>query len=364
MVNSADVPEVAHALRLALTGDGPAILAHSGDHGKLPGTVEQRVALVVETSGSTGGPKRVLLSADALLASAAASESALGGHGQWLLALPAEYIAGINVLVRSFAAETEPVVMDPAHFGPDAFVAAVARFEHPVRFVSLVPAQLARLLASDAATAALRDFSRILVGGQSMPADLAAAAAAAGLKVTRSYGSSETSGGCVYDGVPIGSTEVVIEDGRVEVAGAVLAEGYLDDPGRTAFAFRVRNGKRWYRTDDTGSLHHGALAITGRVDDVIVSGGIKVSLSEVESAVRELPGLADAVVVATPHPEWGEVPVVVATENSLELRRLRDLVALRLGPASAPDRVLVVDALPMLASGKPDRLQIAALALK
>lgn len=198
-----------------------------------------------------------------------------------------------------------------------------------------------------------------------MPADLAAAAAAdAGLRVTRSYGSSETSGGCVYDGVPIGSTEVVIEGGRVEIAGTVLAEGYLDDPGRTAFAFRVRDGKRWYRTDDTGSLHHGTLAITGRVDDVIVSGGIKVSLSEVESAVRDLPGLADAVVVAAPHPEWGEVPVVVATENTLELRRLRDLVALRLGPASAPDRVLVVDVLPMLASGKPDRLQIAALALK
>ncbi len=364
VVSSAHVPEVSRALRAALAGDGPAILPHPGAPLALPPTVEQRIALVVETSGSSGAPKRVLLSADALLASAAASESALGGPGQWLLALPIQYIAGINVLVRSFAAQIEPVIMDPVRFGPDTFVAAVGRFDHPVRYVSLVPTQLTRLLASDLATAALRTFSRVLVGGQSLPADLAAAAADAGVRVTRTYGSSETSGGCVYDGVPIGNTEVAIENGRVEIAGSVLAEGYLDDPKRDAISFRVRDGTRWYRTDDAGSLHHGTLAITGRVDDVIVSGGIKVSLSEVESVVRDLPGLSGAVVVAAPHPEWGEVPVVVATENPLPLRRLRELVALRLGAASAPDRVLLVTDLPMLASGKPDRLQIAALALK
>lgn len=364
VVNAADVSEVARGLRAALSGDGPAILPHSDRPDGLPDVVPRRVALVVETSGSTGGPKRVALSADALLASAAASESALGDPGQWLLALPVQYIAGINVLVRSFASEIEPVAMDPAHFSAESFLSAVARMDHPVHYVSLVPAQLARLMASDAATDALRGFARVLVGGQSLPSELASTAHAAGVRVTRSYGSSETSGGCVYDGVPIGNTEVAIVNGRVEIAGTVLAEGYLDDPRRTAFAFRVRDGKHWYRTDDTGALHHGTLSITGRVDDVIVSGGIKVSIAEVEAVVRDIPGLAGAVVVAAPHPEWGEVPVVVTTENPVKLRRLRELVALRLGPASAPDRVLLVNELPLLASGKPDRLQIATLALK
>ncbi len=364
VVNSADFHEVARSLRAALTGDGPAILPHAGAPDGLPSIVDQRVALVVETSGSTGRPKRVLISADALLASAAASESALGGGGQWLLALPTQYIAGINVVVRSFAAGIDPVVMDPVHFDPDSFVEAMDRFEHSLRYVALVPAQLSRLLQSDAATAALRDFSRILVGGQSLSDDLSAAAQAAGVRLTRSYGSSETCGGCVYDGIPIGNTEVAIEGGRVEIAGNVLAEGYLDDPKHTAFAFRMRDGKRWYRTDDTGSMHHGALAVSGRVDDVIISGGIKVSLSEVEAVVRDIPGLGEAVVVASPHPEWGEVPVVVATKNPVTLGRLRELVASRLGPASAPDRVVLVDRVPMLPSGKPDRVQIVALALK
>jgi O-succinylbenzoic acid--CoA ligase len=184
-----------------------------------------------------------------------------------------------------------------------------------------------------------------------------------GLRLTRTYGASETCGGCVYNGVPIGNTEIAIIDGRIELSGSVIAEGYLDDPRRTAFSFPEHDGRRWYRTDDTGAMHHGSLAVTGRIDDVIISGGLKVSLAEVESVVRELPGLADSVVVAAPHPEWGEVPVVVGTAT-MGLKELRREVALRLGPAASPDRMLLIDELPLLPSGKPDRLAIAALALK
>ncbi|MDF1477957.1 AMP-binding protein [Leifsonia sp. H3M29-4] len=362
VVDSRDVPAVLEGLRAALSGDGPAIMPHPGTPHGLPPVVERRVAVVVETSGSTGRPKRVALSGDALLASAAASDSQLGGPGQWLLALPAHYIAGINVLVRSLAAQTEPAIMDPEGFTPERFALAAADLGAERWFTSLVPVQLARLIEDDTVLELLRRFDRILVGGQAVPVPLAARALELGLSVTRTYGSSETSGGCVWDGAPIGDTEVRIVDGRVELAGSVLAEGYLDDPGRTALAFPQRDGRRWYRTDDTGELVDGALRVTGRADDVIVSGGVKVSLAEVELAVRGIPGLAEAVVVAVPHPQWGEVPVVVAT-NSPPLETVRDAVAAALGPAAAPNRVLLLDTIPTLASGKPDRLTIAALAL-
>ena len=349
VVDAADLAAVERSLAAALSG-GPAVLPHGGTPEGLPAEVAQRVALVVETSGSTGRPKRVELSTDALLASAAAAESSLGGPGQWLLALPLTYIAGLNVLVRSITAGTTPVVGE--------FSEAVARMNHPVRYTSLVPVQLARLMES--APAALQRFDRILLGSQAAPPELLERAGELGLKVTRTYGSSETSGGCVWDGVPIGDTAVRITDGRVELSGSVLAEGYLGDPERTAAAFVDDDGIGWYHTDDTGTLTDGVLRVTGRLDDVIVSGGVKVSLAEVEAAARRMPGLASAVVVAAPHSEWGDTPVVV-TEVPAELDDVRRAVARAVGREAAPSRVVVVGSIPMLSSGKPDRLSIAAI---
>jgi len=354
VVDSGDTVAVATALRAALTADGPAVFPYDGTPANVPATVEQRVAVVVETSGSTSRPKRVALGADALLASAAAAESALGGPGDWALALPLHYIAGINVVVRAMASESD-FVADENGFDAERFMSSLGA----VKYTSLVPAQLARLVEFEDLEP-LQRLERILIGGQAMPESLAARALELGLNITRTYGSSETSGGCVWDGVPIGNTDVRIIDGRVELAGSVLAHGYLDNPERTSAAFVEHDGKRWYRTDDTGHLVDGVLSVTGRVDDVIVSGGIKVSLAEVEAAVRGMPGLASAVVVAAPHPEWGETPVVV-TEVPVDLGDVRDAVSARLGRAAAPSRVVVVPGIPLLASGKPDRLSIAAI---
>ncbi|MGV8896902.1 MAG: AMP-binding protein [Rhodoglobus sp.] len=358
VIDSADTGAVFAALRDALSGDGPALLPHTGHPEGLPDTVEQRVAVVVETSGSTGRPKRVALAADALLASAAASDVQLGGPGQWLMALPAHYIAGINVLVRSLAAQTQPILAAPDGTG---FVDAAHELDSPLRFVALVPAQLQRLIEQDDALQVLRRFDRILLGGQATPAPLVAKARELGLNVTRTYGSSETSGGCVWDGEPIGDTEVRIIDGRVELAGSTLAHGYLGDPARTDAAFHDVDGKRWYRTDDTGTVTDGILSISGRVDDVIISGGVKVSLAEVERAVRSLPGLGDAVVVSASHAEWGQTPVVVSAHPH-PLEQIRDAVAAGSGRASAPTRIVVVDTIPMLGNGKPDRVAAAKLA--
>ena len=188
--------------------------------------VPQRVAVVVETSGSTGAPKRVALSADALLASAAAAQAALGGPGQWLLAVPATYIAGINVMVRSITAATHPVVLSSGPFTADGFAAAIRRMDGDLRFTSLVPAQLARVLdGGDAAVDAARSLDRVLLGGQAAPRELLARAAAAGIRVTRTYGSSETCGGCVYDGVPVGFRPDADRRGRSRTRGTHARRG-------------------------------------------------------------------------------------------------------------------------------------------
>ncbi|MCU1415233.1 MAG: O-succinylbenzoate-CoA ligase [Microbacteriaceae bacterium] len=364
VVDPGDPAAVMSALARAITADGPAVIAAASPPLDLPAHVEQRVALVVETSGSTGKPKRVALSAGALLASAAASDSALGGPGQWLLALPTHYIAGINVLVRSLAAQTEPVMLAPGHFEPSEFAAAALRMDAALRFTALVPAQLASLI--DAADHDLdllepvRRFDRILLGGQAASSDLLAKAVELGLNVTTTYGSSETSGGCVYDGVPIGTTRARLVDGQLELGGPTLAEGYLDDPERTAATFHDEDGARWYRTGDTGSVEDGIVTVTGRLDGLIISGGIKVSLDEVERLVRTLPGLADAVAVRARSERWGEVPVIVTTGEA-DLAAVRASVSAALGRAAAPAAVLTVDELPTLASGKPDRLTLAKL---
>jgi O-succinylbenzoic acid--CoA ligase len=364
VVDGANPHAVFVALRDALAG-GPAVLPHPGTPDGVPSTVPKRVAVVVETSGSTGRPKRVALGADALLASAAASESTLGGRGTWLLALPAHYIAGVNVLTRSLAAETEPVMMPAGRFDPFALAVAVESFpartpDAPGRFTSLVPSQLARLLEVDELLDVLRDFDRILVGGQAMPQQLLAKALEAGLNVTRTYGSSETSGGCVYDGRPLSGVRVAVTDGQVELGGPTLAEGYLGDPERTDAAFFVRDGIRWYRTGDTGEFADGVLRVTGRLDDLIKSGGVTVSLAKVERAVRGLPGLGEAVVVAAPSDRWGSVPVVVSLVEA-DLEQVRSAVASELGAPARPERIIVVAEIPHLASGKPDRAALGRL---
>ncbi|GAA4163707.1 o-succinylbenzoate--CoA ligase [Gryllotalpicola daejeonensis] len=382
-----DVPALMTALRAALDGTGPAILPFDAarpraDADNAPvgsaepngghdlAVVPDTVALVIETSGSTGTPKRVALSARALLASAEASAAAVGGTGQWLLCLPAHYVAGTNVLVRSIHAGTDPVVMPEGHFDAAGFVEASARLTAPHRYASVVPVQLARLI--DAAeedaevTEALRRFDALLVGGQALRPELRQRAEALGIRAVRTYGSSETSGGCVYDGVPIGATRArVAPDGMLELTGPTLAEGYLGDPERTASAFDTdADGTRWYRTGDLGEVAaDGAVTVLGRADNVIISGGEKVLLDAVERHVKSLPGLGDAVVVAADDAQWGQVPVVItATGASAELAGIRASTAAALGRAAAPARLVVVDAIPHLPSGKPDRLALAQLA--
>jgi len=379
-VPAADVAALTEALREALAG-GDAVWPVPADTAApvgvepgasgLPTTVPDDIALVVETSGSTDAPKRVMLSADALISSADATADRLDGPGRWLLALPGHYVAGAQVLVRSILAGTAPVSVDDGPFTPEGFAEASARLSADTpRYASLVPVQLARILdraERDAfVAAALTGYDAVLVGGQALAPELAVRADELGARIVRTYGSSETAGGCVYDGRPLDGVDVRIVDGLVELAGPMLAAGYLGAPERTALTFPTdRRGIRWYRTGDLGELApDGTLRIRGRADDVVISGGVKVVLGEVERAIRAVPGFAEAVVVAVDDAEWGQRPAVAvaaaaASAALAELAAATD--AAGFPPAARPVRLLRLDALPQLASGKPDRRRIARL---
>ncbi|WP_420898435.1 AMP-binding protein [Cryobacterium serini] len=361
-------PAVLAALRDALAGSGPALLPVPIHRDGMLKDVPKRVAVVIETSGSTGTPKRVMLATNALLAGAAASTVALGGAGQWLLALPLHYIAGVQVLVRSIAAETTPLMLPSGHFDPQDFLRLAETMTESLRYTALVPVQLARLLdAADdpALLSVLRRFTAILVGGQAIRPDLIARAAELDVRVVRTYGSSETAGGCIYNGVPIGDTLVRVVDGQLELSGAVLAEGYLGDAALTAERFILEHGVRWYRTGDLGEVDpvDGRVTVLGRADNVIISGGEKVSLDAVEGIVRSCPGFEQAVVIGADDDEWGQVPVVVVGGGTADFSAVAAAVVAVLGRAARPARVVRVEAIPLLASGKPDRRALAGTAL-
>lgn len=370
-----DPRDVLRALKGALHGAGPAL--GLGMVSDLPAEVRAGTAVVVTTSGSTGVPKSVALSRDALTASALATADRIG-EGAWLLALPASYVAGMQVLVRSIVADREPAVMSGA-FTPDAFAAAALMMVSTDRgiriptFTSLVPAQLTRLLDAAAhdhtVLTALRSFQTILIGGQALPAVTWERARDAGVGIVRTYGATETSGGCVYDGRPLRGVALAIVDGEVRIAGSTLADGYLgDSDGTDAVFVRDAAGTRWYRTGDAGMIEDDVLRVRGRIDNVIVSGGINVSLDRVERIVRGIAGLESAVVVGVPDARWGEASVVVVPRGevlrrseSVQLEEARAAVEADIGAHARPIKLVLVDDLAVLPSGKPDRESIRAL---
>jgi O-succinylbenzoic acid--CoA ligase len=393
-------PRLVEALAAALDGRGPALLPLDAGlpPGRLaelidalgPGSVEdtegvttarsgpiegvaEGTAVVIGTSGSTGVPKGVELSAAALRHSARASLDRVGaGPGErWLCCLPVTHVAGLQVLVRSLVSGTEPVLAE----GADEETIAASGCAH----VSLVPTQLQRLLSPGGVdrSTPLAGFSSVLLGGAAAPAGLLAAARAAGVPVMSTYGMTETCGGCVYDGVPLDGVRTEIRaDGRIWIRGPVLFSGYRPGgPGGSGGAGsppRSRGGlggivppgdTAWFRTGDLGRLDEaGRLIVRGRADDVINTGGHKVVPGEVAAVLQACPGVRDAAVVGQPDPEWGErvVAVVVPADPGdppdLELLRLH--VRERLPRYASPSKVVMIDAVPMLPSGKHDIVRL------
>ena len=298
--------------------------------------------LVVETSGSTGAPKRVVLPRSSVLASIEASARRLGGSGRWSLALPSSYVAGVQVICRSLVAGHEPAVgLEPADY------------------VSLVPTQVHRLLADAEGTALLRGYATVLVGGGPLDPGLRRRAEAAGVRLVATYGSAETAGGCVYDGVALDGVAVALgTDGRIRIGGPTLFTAYDGDPALTAEV--LVDG--WFLTSDAGRLDaDGRLQVLGRIDDVVVSGGVNVPLAAVAARLRAHPDVSAAEVVGVPDEEWG-TRVVAVVVGALSRDQARDWVAAAHPRSWAPREVVTVDAVPMLPNGKVDRIAVRSLA--
>ncbi|MCM3660201.1 AMP-binding protein [Georgenia satyanarayanai] len=362
------VTAVLAAVPQALEGTGPALRVTDPLAPPPPArTARAGVAALVATSGSTSGTGHlVALDGAGLVASARATSARLAGPGQWVACLPVHHVAGLQVLVRSVVAGTEPVVLDTsAGFRAGDLAAAVRRLRSDVPgYLSLVPTQLARVMADEDAVAALRGLAAVLVGGARTAGALLTAARDAGVPVVTTYGMTETGGGCVYDGVPLDGVDVEVDaEGRIWLAGPVLARGYLDDPAADRDTFRERDGRRWLRTNDRGSLTGATLTVLGRLDDVLVTGGLNVSAAAVEQALGELPGAEEAVVVGVPDEHWGAlVTAVVAGDDVPSLAQVREHVAARLGRHHAPRALVRLPELPLRGPGKVDRLAAARLA--
>ena len=323
--------------------------------------IDVDVALVVATSGTTGIPKGAMHTAASVRASIDATHEYLGGPGVWLLALPAHHIAGLQVLLRSVRAGFDPVTLDVAEgFDPAALVAGVDKLQGARRYTSLVPTQLIKVLTDPSAVAALRTVDAVLVGGAATPAPLRERAIDAGIPIVRTYGMSETCGGCVYDGRPLPGVRIRIDgspSGRVQLGGPMVASGYRGRPDHPAFA-----EPGWFRTDDLGTLNvDGSLSILGRADEAISSGGLTIVPQVVEAALLTDPAVGDCAVLGLPDERLGEqvvAAIVLTAGASATAEHLQDIVATQLDKTAVPRQVFFVDDLPRRGPGKVDRSEL------
>ena len=383
-------------LSRALDGSGPAIVPIPDGPDQVVEAILQAVkpddpnfplesddiAIVCATSGSTGTPRGTLLSQSALEFSAKAFSARFGNDLRWVLAMPVHRIAGLMVMVRAHLSGN-PVVVDPSLGGARPFSAAsfAATTMQAVResqvdgrrlIVSLVPTQIARLIESGSVgIEALQAYDVVLSGAAATPQPLLEKLRHYNINVVVSYGMSETCGGCIFDGMPLDGVQVSIatedeaQPGRISIAGPITASGYRlrgDLSGLTFIDGRVV-------THDVGALDGaGLIHVLGRLDDIVTVGGVNVALSAVEAAIRHHPLIEDVAVIDIADPLWGSLPLAYVvlrdadrqtTETNQNLvSQIQATVAQRIGKAATPRTINFVSELPMLDSGKVDRLAL------
>lgn len=333
-----ELPQVTESLQAALSGSGPALAfaPTSQSH------VSEEIAVVIPTSGSTGAAKEVSYTADALKASAQAAHAFLGaGLGDtWSLLLPINHIAGVNVLVRALV------------LGTDVLDFRNTNNYYAAQFTSVVPTQLHRAINGEAKLLAhLQTARHVLVGGAATNDALLTQARAAGIKVVTTYGMSEMSGGCVYNNIPLSGVDVEVgETGLIRLRGPMMANGYLNYPE----LWQQATSDGWFTTNDLGSLIDGRLHISGRADDVIISGGEKISLSAIDAALNNHFAPQQFISVGVPDHEWG-TKLCIASDAAINEQAIRDFLRADMGSHTSPKAFLTLPSLPLRGIGKPDR---------
>ena len=335
------IPQLQENLAVALEGSGPALST-----AQLPiSTIDSEIALVVNTSGSSNDSKLVAISKSALIASTNASHKYLGATpgDSWSLLLPTTHIAGINVLIRATALGSRVIDNRNSSKYIDA------------DFISIVPTQLYKALTSDSKLLEhLRAAEAVIVGGARLDDKVKKEATAHHIKIVTTYGMTEMCGGCVYNQKPLDGVEVNInKDGLIKLKGPMIASGYLMENGE----INSLSTNGWFESNDIGEINSGMLKVSGRADEVIISGGEKISLSLVEQRVRELLPNQDLIAFTLPDEKWGE-KLCLASNRKLDLAALKE----KLGSLLTPKEVFIFQQIPTTAIGKPDRRAAAALA--
>ena len=333
-----ETPKLAGEITSALAGDGPTL-----GFGQITSSyAPSDIAVVIGTSGTTGNPKEVALSARAITSSAKASNEFLGAkHGDtWSLLLPLTHIAAVNVFVRALELGSAPLDLRNIEGNyPDA------------NFTAVVPTQLFRALNGESKLLKhLQNAEKVLIGGASLSQGLRKQAEAAGIKVVSTYGMTETCGGCVYDGEAISDVEFEVKNGRVRLKGNVLATTYLNAP------WSLDTG--WFETSDLGEIVDSKLVVLGRADDVIVSGGENISLSAIESSLAVAFPQLQTAAFSNNDPQWGQsLHLAVVGEISDEKILLH--LEKDLGSVAKPKSIHHLSSLPLRGIGKIDREALA-----
>ena len=328
-----EISQLAGEITSALVGDGPTLGFGEISSDSAP----HYAAVVIGTSGSSGTPKEVALTATAIISSARASNKFLNAKpGEtWSLLLPLTHIAAVNVIVRAIELGTLPI--DLRNYVGD----------YPkTDYTSIVPTQLFRALNGDQQLLNhLKSAKAVLVGGAALSQSMRNQAELSGIKVVTTYGMTETCGGCVYDGEVLDGVDIEIRNGKICVRGPILASSIELDAG-------------WYETNDLGEFINGKLFVTGRADDVIITGGENLSLNAVEQSLTSAFPHIQSAAFAVDDPQWGDSLHIAVVGEISEHELVRHLER-DLGAFAKPKGIHHLASLPLLGIGKVDRKSLA-----
>ncbi len=307
--------------------------------------VDERVGVVVATSGTAGTPKLAEISRPAVRGALEMSAAALALEPQhvWVACLTPAHVGGLLVVLRGVEGRYPLEVH--ARFDPARLVAQAPCW------ASVVPTMVRRLVAEEPNLEGLS----LLVGGGALEPALRVDAERRGATIVETYGLTETTGGIAYDGRLLAGTRARLDaTDMIELRGPTVMDGYRHDPQATAEAFTIDG---WLRTGDVGSIaDDGTLAVEGRADDAIRSGGERIWPDEVEAVVRDHPKVADAAVAGRPDPEWGRHVAAWVVPHRIDepptLEELRAFAKERLASFKVPREVFLVAELPRTTSGK------------